>query len=270
VSICAHIQGELHALLDHELDIAARSEVLGHLDICRSCQEEYEAHRQLKALLAEHLADREAPERLWCAIIQRIEDGERSEASVRRGWRRATPRVPARAAAIVLATLMVAGGAVVVSHSEYLSRSTARPASLIDEIIGDHRDSMSKGTGPADIRSGDLLTVLAGLRLQGRLPESTTALPRETAQLLGGSFCHFRPTTGIRLTYRVGEGRLVSFYQLRRPPHVGGPRSTAHREYLEVLDEDKPHLILWGDDHMLYAIVSAAPVDELRGLVSRL
>lgn len=267
---CEHIRGDLHPLLDHELDAAARSEVLGHLDVCQSCQEEYAAQRQLKTLLAAHLAEGPAPARLWQAILQRIEEDAPRAPGARGRWRLAAS-ARWRAAAVMCAVLMVAVVAFVVSGSRRLTSSAALTASLIDEIIRDHRASMARANGPADIRGGDPVVVRAGLQTRGPLPGSTLALPREVAQLLGGSFCRFQPTTGIRLTYRLGDDRMVSFYQLRHSPQVAVPSSTVHRRYLEVLDDNtRPHLILWGDEHTLYALVGEAPVDELRQLVSRL
>jgi len=269
VRIGAHIQADLHALLDHELDVAARSEVLGHLETCRPCQEEYEAHRQLKALLAEHLVEGPAPPWLWQAIVQRIEEDARGLSGARGRWRRAVRSAGVRTAAMVSAVLMVAVVAVVVSESGRLTNSAALTASLIDEIVRDHRASVVAASGPADIQGNDPIAVLAKLQTQGRLPGATPALPKEAGQLLGGSFCRFKPTTGIRLTYRLGEGQLASFYQLWRSPAVAVPPSTAHRRYLEVLEDKQPHLILWGDQHTLYALVSEGPADELRKLVSR-
>jgi anti-sigma factor RsiW len=171
---------------------------------------------------------------------------------------------------MVAAVLMVAVVAVVVSDSGRLTNSAALSALLIDEIVRDHRASVVAASGPADIRGSDPIAVLTKLQTHGRLPESASALPKEAGQLLGGSFCRFKPTTGIRLTYRLDEGQLASFYQLRPSPAVVVPPSTAHRRYLEVLEDKQPHLILWSDQHTLYALVSEAPADELRKVVSRL
>jgi anti-sigma factor RsiW len=237
VRIGAHIQADLHALLDHELDVAARSEVLGHLDTCRPCQEEYEAHRQLKALLAEHLVEGPAPPWLWQVIVQQIEEDARGRSRARGRWRRAVRFAGLRTAAMVFSVLVVAVVAVVASESGRLTNPAALTASLIDEIVRDHRASVVAASGPADVRGSDFIAVLTQLQTHGRLPESTPALPKEAGQLLGGSFCRFKPTTGIRLTYRLDEGQLASLYQLRRSPAVVVPPSTVHRRYLEVLED---------------------------------
>ena len=72
-----HFREELQLLLDDRLSPADRSEVEQHLEVCPSCQREFEALRWSKQFAASQLSPAEAPSQLERDIVAALDEEDR-------------------------------------------------------------------------------------------------------------------------------------------------------------------------------------------------
>ncbi len=146
--------------------------------------------------------------------------------------------------------------------------SSSMLVQLVDELVSDHADALQRAGDPADVLSGDPAVILTHFadRISGlvRAPH----LDPGTAALVGGSFCQLGATSGVRWTYRLHGDEALSFYQLARPPRSNFPRPRAERITLAGRAE-RPGLVLWTDEHSVYALVGALPAGEMQALAAR-
>ncbi len=262
---CDETRPDLYALMDRELDAAERTTVLRHLAECPRCRRTYEADRRLTALLQQYLAfSPVAPPDLWRCVARRIEHEERRE---RLPWSALARRFrPVRDRRWGWA---VAGAVVTVVVALLLAPGPAAPTSLVEEIVTDHLRSVARATGPADVPSGDLATILGQFRDRVRIPIRVPGLASHGLRVVGGSFCQLRATKGIRFTYELGTGQTLSFYELERPTRAAFPLPGEGRFYFGPLEPGRgPRLVLWSDGQSVYAFVGEIPPSEIQRLAS--
>jgi mycothiol system anti-sigma-R factor len=261
---CEETMLGLYALADGELDGAERDEVLTHLEGCPRCLREYESDRRLKALVRDAVVSAlVAPPALWSNVARRIEverarEHPRAGRAVWRMWRRrwALPLVSAGLAACVVFAITL------------LPRKES-VAFLGEEIIADHLGSVMRASGPVDVPSPDPAMIIARFRERIRAPARVPTLARDGIRLVGGSFCELSSTRGLRWTYVLGNDRALSFYQLERGEGVRFPRAGAERVYLDFLGrQERPRIVLWGDERFVYALAGELSGSEIRRLAS--
>ncbi len=260
---CEEAKFGLYALLDGELDVAKNLEILSHLEGCLACQRERELDERLKVLVREQLSAWSPSPALWKKIVRRI---EQETAEGRHPWeafRKLWPK--ARLFQAALAGLAVV---VVFSLSLLFIYPREAPSLLVDELVKDHIRSVTKESGPVDFPSADLAKIVQHFREQFPLPSQVPVLIHEGSRLMGGSFCQLGQTKGIRFTYELGKGRTVSFYQLERSERTPFPRPGSGHLY--VGQPQGPGMVLWGDEHFLYALVAELPPEDLQRLASHM
>jgi len=135
-----HVNDELSAYLDEELDAAARGRVEAHLAACAECRGTLEALQQV-VRRARTLDDRPPARDLWAGIASRISSADTADvvplASRRR---RFAFTVPQLAAAAVLLAVMSTGATVLLTRHNPASLAsdtalTVRPAALPAESM---------------------------------------------------------------------------------------------------------------------------------------
>lgn len=258
---CAEARFSLYALLDDELDIAQNLEILSHLEGCLACQRELEVDARLKALVREQLSASVPPPDLWRRVMHQIaQEGERDR--VRRGaigrlWRPVQFPQMAVAALVLLAVCSVV---------LFVILPRQAPALLMQELVSDHLRAATKPAGPVEIPTNDPAAILA--RFHEKLPatSSVPVLVRGDAKLLGGSFCQFSQTKGIRFTYEVGDNRTVSLYQLERSEDLSIPLSGPGRLFAQQVQG--LGIVLWGHAHVVFALVADGSTEDLQRLVA--
>jgi len=119
-----------------------------------------------------------------------------------------------------------------------------------------------------DFPSSDPTRIVEHFREKFPFSLQGPVLIHEGARLLGGSFCQLGQTKGIRFTYEVGNGQIVSFYQLERSEGTPFPRPGSGRLY--VGPPQGPGLVLWGDERFLYALAAELPPEDLQRLASHM
>jgi anti-sigma factor RsiW len=260
---CDEMDLDRYALVDGELDGARREAVLSHLAICARCQHEYEADRRLNSLLREALAPSPpVPPALWSTVVGRIAHEPRIRylsaqgagpigGRPRQGW-------GLTAAAIGLVAWLFA--ALLLLPGEDVMEALAQ------EIVADHLASLRRARGPADVPLPDPAVVIDRFQDRLRIPARVPASAREGVRLVGGSFCQFSSTRGLRWSYVRGEGRALSFYQLERPAGVTIPHAGAELVHQGLVGAATAPIVLWGDDQSLYALVGELPSTEIERL----
>jgi anti-sigma factor RsiW len=256
-----------YALLDGELDGVERDSVVSHLASCSHCQQEYEADRRLNGLVREALSPSvPAPPALWTSVVVRIASGRApclsagAAGPVGRRWRHGWP---AAAALVGLVACLVVGALLLGAGEDGV-------AVLAHEIVADHLASLRRARGPADVASLDPALVIDRFRHRVRVPARVPASALDGIRLVGGSFCEFRSTQGLRWTYVRGQGRALSFYQLERPVRLRIPRPGAEQTPLDLVGTARAPIVLWGDEQSVYALVGELSMTEIRRLASLL
>jgi anti-sigma factor RsiW len=260
---CTEARFGLYALLDDELDIAQNLELLSHLEGCPACQQELELDARLKALVREQLSASVPSPDLWRKVMRQIaQEGERERvrwSSIGRLWR------PVRFPPIAMAALVLL---VVCSVALLAILPRQAPALLMQELVSDHRRASARPEGPVEIPASDPASIVA--RFHEKLParSSVPVLVHGDAKLLGGSFCQFSQTKGIRFTYEVGAGRTVSLYQLERSEDFPIPSSGPGRLFAQQVQGFG--IVLWGHAHVVYALVADLSTADLQRLAAYL
>ncbi|NEQ43259.1 MAG: hypothetical protein F6K00_06740 [Leptolyngbya sp. SIOISBB] len=139
--------------------------------------------------------------------------------------------------------------------------SVAQTWAGLDDILQDHQKSLDNPDGPVDF------VIRQASDIPSQVPEFATtvaALPLlPQGQLLGASKCQFGETSGLRLTYQLSADQTVSAYQLQVSDQSLPELASA---MITLQQSDGTGLVLWRDDHHLYALVAALPIPELQAL----
>jgi len=259
---CEEARFGLYALLDDELEVSKNLEILSHLEGCPTCHLELELDMRLKPLVREQLAALTPSPELWNRIVRRIEQepeiARRPWEGVEKWWPTAGAfRAVWGALALVLALSLI-----------WILHPGQVPSTVVEELVQDHRASITRESGPADLPSSDVAEIVR--HFQAELPPSSPMplLAQVGARLVGGSLCHFKETKGLRFTYDVGTGRTVSFYQMPRPPRALSFWPKSGRRY--IAQPQGPGVLLWGDARFLYGLVGELPPEDLRRLASHM
>lgn len=140
---------------------------------------------------------------------------------------------------------------------------------LSEEIVADHLAATMSGRLGVEVVSPDPAAVLDRLPANVPRPERIPRLPPEHGTLVGGSPCRLPSATGVRFTYALSEGGLVSLYVLTRseqlprlPGQAGRWQGGVGRGSL------RSELVLWSGESAVYALVGEIPADRLRWLAS--
>lgn len=133
------------------------------------------------------------------------------------------------------------------------------------QVFNDHVRALTRERGPADFLSSRSEAVWQHFRAIGALSSPPPPLTVTQAELLGGSFCQFKATRGIRFSYVLEDRKKVSLYQLSPLP---APETTGQMGPVYVNSADGTNMILWGDGSALYAVVAELPLPVLKRLAS--
>jgi anti-sigma factor RsiW len=136
----------------------------------------------------------------------------------------------------------------------------------VTRLLQDHAKSINRQNRPVDLISANPIDIVEQLAPESAFPRSTPVLTQANIQLLGGSVCKLGKIQGIRFTYRLGNDRLISFYQLEASERSAFPNTGGDRLYIQ--SSDNPGTIIWQQGHFLYAIISELPPDELQQIVA--
>ncbi len=143
---CITVKKHSSAYLDGELDAGQSSAIRGHLRICDTCQECYEAEARLVAAASE-LQPLDPPDHLWQGIVSQIADAEIADSEdadrlpVRRAIRRIIPTnwrlhaIGASSLAIALALLYVDSGSQKMPEEEGVSANEQVVQSVVSKTL---------------------------------------------------------------------------------------------------------------------------------------
>jgi anti-sigma factor RsiW len=258
---CTQARFGLYALLDNELDIGQNLELLSHLEGCLACQQELELEARLKAVVRDQLFTVPPSPDLWQNVLQRIErEGARHRSwssAIRSSWLRVRPP---QAVAAVLALLAIGTLALLVFFPQGAS------ALLMQELVIDHLRAATKPEGPVEVPAHDPAAIVAWFHDKISTPSSVPVLALADAKLIGGSFCQFSQTKGIRFTYALRKGQTISLYQLERSEVLTTPSSAPRR--MLTTQVQGLGIVLWGEARLLYALVADLPIGDLQRLAS--
>ena len=138
----------------------------------------------------------------------------------------------------------------------------------LSELVEDHIRSVTRSSGPVDVRGTELAELTERFQTQVALPSPLPQLVQEGSKLLGGSLCNLAKTRGVRFTYEVGAGQRISFYQLPRPEKSLFPHSGSGRLYIS--QPEQPGIVIWEDQRFLYAIVAQMSSEQLKQVTSQI
>ncbi|MBE9042507.1 hypothetical protein IQ235_17185 [Oscillatoriales cyanobacterium LEGE 11467] len=132
----------------------------------------------------------------------------------------------------------------------------------VTRLVSDHMNSLDRDRGPVDFASTSVAEISDRFAPQFSFERSAPTVARTQVRLLGGSFCKLGKIKGIRFTYRTGNDRLISFYQLEASERNAFPLSGSDRLYIP--SHRGPSAIVWNQDEILYALVSELPPGKLQ------
>ncbi len=139
--------------------------------------------------------------------------------------------------------------------------SVAQTWATLDDILQDHQKSLDNPDGPVDFAVSQASDIPAQVTGFATTVAALPLLPQ--GKLIGASNCQFGETSGLRLTYQLSSEQTVSAYQLdvtdQSLPELPSAQITLQQS-------DGTGLVLWRDDHYLYALAATLPVPELQTL----
>lgn len=138
----------------------------------------------------------------------------------------------------------------------------------LNQLLEDHLHSLLSKSGSVELASSNANEIAQRFSSQFMMSDRVPLLKDGTVKLLGGSFCQFTHTKGIRFTYQLANGETVSLYQLERPqqssfPHLSGEQLL----YIGTLVQ--PNLFIWSDRDFFYALVAPLSPQELDKLAAK-
>lgn len=138
----------------------------------------------------------------------------------------------------------------------------------IDKILQDHLRSLLSKRPKVELPSSEPTKILEHFQRQLSFSSDVPSLTQTGSKLLGGSFCKFGKTKGIRFTYQLQEEQTVSFYQLKPSQQPSFPQLGKERLY--VAQQGSPTMLIWGDGQFLYALVAQLSPKELELLAANI
>ena len=132
------------------------------------------------------------------------------------------------------------------------------------EVLLDHQNSLTRSQGPVDFATQDVAEVRS--QYSQRISLSTNFPELSKAKLLGGSFCELSKTQGIRLSYKVSAGKMISFYQLKRQ----GFSLDISETPMPIQVFEGPNGLVWGDQDYVYVLVGEVAMPTMRQLMRSL
>lgn len=147
------------------------------------------------------------------------------------------------------------------SESPSQEISVAQTWAGLDDILQDHQKSLGDPDGPVDFVVNQVSDIPAQVTGFSTTVAALPLLPR--GQLIGASNCQFGKTPGLRLTYQLSSDQTVSAYQLAVTDQSLPALPSAQ---ITLQQPDGTGLVLWRDDHYLYALAATLPVPELQAL----
>ncbi|NET06837.1 MAG: hypothetical protein F6K09_21070 [Merismopedia sp. SIO2A8] len=138
----------------------------------------------------------------------------------------------------------------------------------IDKILQDHLRSLLSKRPKVDLPSSEPTKIIEHFQGQLSFSSDVPSLSQTGSKLLGGSFCKFGKTKGIRFTYQLQGEQTVSFYQLKRSQQPSFPQLGKERLY--VAQQGSPTMLIWSDGQLLYALVAQLSPQELELLATHI
>ncbi|XWK86259.1 MAG: hypothetical protein U7127_18805 [Phormidium sp.] len=136
----------------------------------------------------------------------------------------------------------------------------------IDKIFQDHLRSVSQKQGPVDFSSSNPMKIVKNFQNQLTFTSDVPYVSTNEAKLIGGSFCDFGETQGIRFTYKLKGGQMVSFYQIKRADNMSVPQ--LNRDRLYIGHKDNPAILIWDDERFFYVLIAPLSKQELEQLAA--
>lgn len=136
----------------------------------------------------------------------------------------------------------------------------------LELLLQDHTQAISQANELVDISSSQPKEIIQQLQELIPPPNTLPVLTAESSNLLGGSFCQFDQTKGVRFTYRIHSDQTLSLYQLHLSVSPAFPLLSSDRLYINP--DQGPSLVIWGNRDFLYAIVVDLPPEELHQLAN--
>ena len=136
----------------------------------------------------------------------------------------------------------------------------------ISKIFQDHLRSVSQKQGPVDFSSSNPMKIVKNFQNQLTFTTDVPYVSNSTAKLMGGSFCDFGETQGIRFTYKLRSGEMVSLYQIKRANKMSVPQLNGERLYIG--HKDSPAILLWDDKDFFYVLIAPISKQQLEQLAA--
>lgn len=136
----------------------------------------------------------------------------------------------------------------------------------INKIFQDHLRSVSQKQGPVDFSSSNPMKIVKNFQPQLTFTADVPYVSNSEAKLMGGSFCDFGETQGIRFTYKLKSGQMVSFYQIKRANNMSVPQLNGERLYIG--HKDSPAILMWDDKDFFYVLIAPLTKQELEQLAA--
>lgn len=138
----------------------------------------------------------------------------------------------------------------------------------LNQLLEDHLHSLSSKSGSVGLASSNPNEISRHFRSQFMISDRVPLLTDRSAKLLGGSFCQFSQTKGIRFTYQLEDRETTSLYQLKRPKQSSFPHLT-EEQLLYISNLSQPNLLIWRDRDFIYALVAPLSSQELEKLAAK-
>lgn len=139
----------------------------------------------------------------------------------------------------------------------------------IERILQDHLRSISQKQGSVDLPSSNPAEIMQHFQAQFPRTSDIPYVVKDGSKLIGGSFCNFglSKTKGIRFTYKLKEGQMVSLYQIKSSNLPSFPK--LNQDYLYVGQPHGPAILIWSDQQFLYALVGELSTEYLEKLAAQ-
>lgn len=137
----------------------------------------------------------------------------------------------------------------------------------LNQLLRDHLHSLTSKSGSVEITSANAHKIVRHFQSQSFVSDRVPWLTDKTVQLLGGSFCQFSKTQGIRFTYQLDNGETASLYQLKYLQQPSFPQLKENLLYISTLSQ--PNILIWSERNFFYALVAPLSPHELEKLAAK-